>query len=60
MTLLSLKNTADIVFLFCYKEIFLPLTPPGECHCNMGVLGSSREIFPQIIKVANLKLKKTN
>ncbi len=36
MTLLSPKNTADTVFLFCYKGNFSPYNP-SECHCDMEI-----------------------
>lgn len=41
---LSLRNTADIMFLSDIGEKHCPLMPSSEYHCNMRFYGSSREM----------------
>ncbi len=46
-------ETLDLLtnFLFFIVSNFSsPLYPPGECHCNMGVLGSPRKILRNCYK----------
>lgn len=42
----SSHGTSPIMrFYLGITIFFISLIPPGECHCTMGVLGSSRKIL---------------
>lgn len=61
MTFLRSRNTADTVFLFSYRRnLFSPLIPPSECHCNMDVLDRQGECYNFVIIYYIVRISQIN
>ena len=52
MTVVANRTPPIMCFCLDITSFFHPPIPPGECHCNMVILGSSRANVTKLLHVA--------